>query len=66
MKFYAHTADDRGQWQPLATHLQNVAELAGRFGAICRLDNATKSAGLLHDVGKYRNEFQEYLCQSCV
>jgi hypothetical protein len=27
MKFYAHTADDGGQWQPLATHLQNVAEL---------------------------------------
>ncbi|MGI8602602.1 MAG: CRISPR-associated helicase Cas3' [Verrucomicrobiales bacterium] len=64
MNFYAHTADEGGPWQPLATHLQNVGELAGRFSASCGLDNAAKSAGLLHDLGKYRNEFQEYLCQS--
>lgn len=64
MDFYAHTADDEGQWQPLATHLQNVAELAGRFAASCRLDNAARSAGLIHDLGKYRKEFQEYLCRT--
>ncbi|MBI4660128.1 MAG: CRISPR-associated endonuclease Cas3'' [Verrucomicrobia bacterium] len=64
MKFYAHTDDDGGKWQPHATHLQNVAELAGRFGASCGLDDAAKSAGLLHDLGKYRKEFQEYLCHS--
>jgi CRISPR-associated endonuclease/helicase Cas3 len=64
MMFYAHTADDGGRWQPLATHLHNVAELAGCFGASCGLDNTAKSAGLLHDLGKYRNEFQEYLCES--
>ncbi len=64
MKCYAHTGDAGGEWQPLATHLKNVAELAGRFGASCGLGNAAKSAGLLHDLGKYRNEFQEYLCKA--
>jgi hypothetical protein len=37
MTYYAHTAEDEhgnrrpvesGKWQPLATHLRNVAELA--------------------------------------
>ena len=39
-KFYAHTAEDEqgnrlseasGKWQPLATHLRNVAALARQF-----------------------------------
>jgi hypothetical protein len=39
VKYYAHTAvgdngtplpECSGQWQPLATHLSNVAELAGQ------------------------------------
>ena len=64
MNFYAHTAEDPGEWQPLATHLKNVAELAARFDAQCGLENAARTAGLLHDLGKYRIEFQEYLCQN--
>ena len=41
-RYYAHTAEDAlgkrlpessGQWQPLADHLRNVAELAATFAA---------------------------------
>ena len=39
MSFYAHTAElpdgsrdpEKRNWQPLSTHLRNVAELAGKF-----------------------------------
>jgi hypothetical protein len=33
MNFYAHTADDRRQWQPLVAHLRNVTELSEKFAA---------------------------------
>jgi hypothetical protein len=33
MNFYAHTADDGRPWQPLVTHLRNVADLSEKFAA---------------------------------
>ena len=30
---YAHTPNDRGEWQPLETHLTNVARLAEGFAS---------------------------------
>ncbi|MEW6744073.1 MAG: CRISPR-associated helicase Cas3' [Planctomycetota bacterium] len=51
----------REEWQALRDHLRAVAEraqsLAGVFGA----GDQTYLAGILHDLGKYRVEFQEYL-----
>jgi CRISPR-associated endonuclease/helicase Cas3 len=72
LNYYAHTAEDSeghrlpessGHWQPLATHLHNVAALAKEFATPFGLAAEAESAGLLHDLGKYRNEFQEYLRQ---
>ena len=70
VKFYAHTADGEngeallestGKWQPLATHLRNVADLAKQFAAPLGLPAEAELAGLLHDLGKYAARFQARL-----
>ncbi|EAQ36305.1 CRISPR-associated helicase Cas3, core [Nitrobacter sp. Nb-311A] len=61
--FFAHSLEDQNLdlWQPLAEHLEAVSRLtsqrsekfgAGRLGAVI---------GLLHDLGKYSREFQDYI-----
>jgi CRISPR-associated endonuclease/helicase Cas3 len=63
---FAHSIQGqvRNAWQPLAEHLQKVSRLAslraekfgaGRLGAV---------VGLLHDLGKYSREFQDYIAGS--
>ncbi|MDP2137903.1 MAG: hypothetical protein Q8J74_08615 [Candidatus Didemnitutus sp.] len=56
MPFYAHTAEDAngqplpessGQWQPLADHLKNVADLAARFAAPFGASDEARLAGFL-------------------
>lgn len=69
MNYYAHTvakADTRNrrgqkQWQPLSEHLRNVAEKARDFAEPLGLADGAELAGQLHDLGKYRRPFQEYL-----
>jgi CRISPR-associated endonuclease/helicase Cas3 len=69
MSFYAHTAElpdgsrdnDESHWQPLATHLRNVASLAKKFAAPLGLEAEAELAGLLHDLGKYAARFQQRL-----
>jgi CRISPR-associated endonuclease/helicase Cas3 len=61
--FFAHSiaGRDRDAWQPLSTHLEAVSRLtalrAEKFGA-ARLGAVI---GLLHDLGKYAREFQDYI-----
>lgn len=59
MNYYAHTAEDKNgkplsensdKWQPLHTHLANVARLAGKFAAPLNLTAKAILAGLLHDL----------------
>ena len=69
MNYYAHTATlpdgandpNTERWQLLSTHLHKVANLAEKFAAPLNLCAEAKLAGLLHDLGKYRDEFQAYL-----
>ncbi len=67
-KFYAHTAEgpdgkrlDETHWQLLGDHLRAVADLARDFARPLGLAEEAELAGLLHDLGKYRDEFQDYL-----
>jgi CRISPR-associated endonuclease/helicase Cas3 len=67
--FYAHSGknpDERSDWQLLHHHLKQVAELARTFAAeACPSDSkfaaAAHAAGLVHDLGKYQPQWQQYL-----
>ncbi|MFD2191584.1 CRISPR-associated endonuclease Cas3'' [Pistricoccus aurantiacus] len=61
--YYAHSLLERSKtdWQTLESHLTSVGKLAaqraGRFGAA----GLGEAAGLLHDLGKYTQAFQQRL-----
>lgn len=59
--FYAHSANDEGEWHGLTEHLLAVAEIAGRFCEPFNSHDAGYYAGLWHDIGKFNPEFQRYL-----
>jgi len=54
-------AQEQIGWQPLSEHLRNVANLAATFAEPFGAGDEAHLAGLLHDLGKYRDEFQSYL-----
>ena len=72
--------EDKAKRQPLKLHLRNVAEKALQFAKDVQpmgpddsqdmkqwkeaFHNTAWHTGLLHDLGKYRREFQEYLLGS--
>lgn len=57
---YAHSLPGRpeSEWEPLEQHLTRVAELARAFARRFDAGDWGYLAGLWHDVGKYRPEFQ--------
>lgn len=58
---YAHSANDVGDWHPLAVHLCSVANLAQSFASETPWVDEAHLAGLLHDLGKYADRFQRRL-----
>lgn len=60
---YAHSVPGRA-WEPLSTHLDNVARRAEAFGAAFRAGDLARVAGLLHDFGKVDPDFQARLTGS--
>ena len=63
-ELYAHSANPHGDWQPLADHLRNVADLARGFADHFGGGDLAYLAGLWHDVGKADPAWQRYLRQS--
>ncbi len=68
MPYFAHTKEnDRGEvlpeslWHPLKDHLMSVGEAAGRFAEPMGMEREAYLAGLLHDFGKYGDNFQKRL-----
>ncbi|MDG9927791.1 MULTISPECIES: CRISPR-associated endonuclease Cas3'' [unclassified Pseudomonas] len=67
-RFFAHSTarEDCSDWQPLAEHLQAVAHLAGEKAAIFGGSELAALAGLLHDLGKYTEEFQRRIAGDAI
>lgn len=57
----AHQREKDGAKQTLQQHLQGVATLSRTAAAKLGLDDAGELIGLLHDLGKYSKEFQDYI-----
>lgn len=62
-KFFAHRRDNEEieYWQPVFEHLTNTADLARQFGSNANVADLAYIAGLVHDLGKYSQEFQKRL-----
>lgn len=60
---YAHSREGQPTqaWEPLEEHLRKVAELAQHSAAAFDSAEWGRLAGLWHDIGKYRPEFQRRL-----
>ena len=61
--YFAHTREgaDRADWQRLIDHLTNTANLAAELGRDAGISELARTAGLLHDIGKYSQSFQRRL-----
>lgn len=61
MIYYAKSAGEHGDHSTNREHLQQVAELARRFGTEVGMPVCAEMAGQLHDFGKYSQAFQNVL-----
>lgn len=61
MQFFAHSGNRGGHWEPLAEHLQSVSRRACDFAEVFGAGQQAFLAGMLHDLGKYSEQFQQRL-----
>ncbi len=59
--YYAHTADQQENWEPLRLHLTRVADRAGSFADAFGSGDEARFTALLHDLGKYSELFHRRL-----
>ena len=67
-RYYAHStySSDRLDWQRLSDHLVGASIRAGEFSRVFGGEDLARVAGLLHDLGKYTEEFQRRLCGDAI
>jgi CRISPR-associated endonuclease/helicase Cas3 len=61
--YYAHTGEnpDKSDWELLPVHLKRVAEFAQAFADVFGWGAVASAMGALHDVGKGKADFLNYL-----
>jgi CRISPR-associated endonuclease/helicase Cas3 len=61
--YFAHSSglEDTGRWHPLSEHLRDTGDRAALFLDRFGWAEIARTAGLLHDLGKYTPEFQRRL-----
>jgi CRISPR-associated endonuclease/helicase Cas3 len=64
MTYIAHTKENSEEIQTLRDHLWNSKMYAEKYGDILGIPHVTGVAALVHDLGKYRQEFQKYIRHS--
>ena len=58
---YAHTSRNGGEWEHLEVHLKNVSDLCAKFLAPIGQRETGTLLGLVHDLGKADEMFQQVL-----
>ena len=60
MRYLAHSKEGapEGQWQTIFEHAEGVAKLCARFSSLWCEEAYARDLGLLHDIGKYQEDFQ--------
>jgi len=61
MKYIAHIRGSDGHIQSVDEHLLEVKELAEKYGEAIDVKHICGLAGMLHDMGKYTEEFRTYI-----
>lgn len=64
MKSIAHIREEDDCIQTVEAHLLEVKELAEQYGEKIGVKHIAGLAGLLHDIGKYSNQFVEYILKA--
>ena len=59
--YYAKSKNEDGYQPTVEEHLRKVSELAAEYGKEIGLEEQTRQVALLHDFGKYGDEFQGVL-----
>lgn len=62
-QYYAHSSDneEKSAWHLLSDHLLDTAKTAAAFARRFGAEELAYAAGLLHDLGKYTDDFQRRL-----
>lgn len=64
MNYIAHIRESDNKIQTIEEHLLEVKKLAESYGEKLDVKHLTGLAGILHDIGKYTNEFREYILEA--
>lgn len=63
---YAHSENAIGKKEPVIEHMREVSELASQFAATWGGEDEARITGILHDLGKYGDLFQEVLLRRAI